>query len=205
MHTHECVYFNICLYIYIYIILDSVDAETKVLEDCQFLSYAIIFYYIYCALFYHQYCRVYHWYNGQNVSQSSWREGFNLRSSHIKESKFVNDAPFLALNIIRHGLRVKWSNQGNGVRPPMQFSVVTIEKRVLYIYTHAHTHTHIYIYIYIYMYIYIYIYCHPQTDCFVLSELFRGRPTIPSPECSTPMGSVYIVIHRQTVSFYQCG
>ena len=31
---------------------------------------------------------------------------------------------------------------------------------------HTHTHTHIYIYIY------IYIYCHPQTDCFVLWELF---------------------------------
>ena len=25
---------------------------------------------------------------------------------------------------------------------------------------------------YIYIYIYIYIYCHPQTDCFILSELF---------------------------------
>ena len=24
----------------------------------------------------------------------------------------------------------------------------------------------------IYIYIYIYIYCHPQTDCFILSELF---------------------------------
>ena len=32
----------------------------------------------------------------------------------------------------------------------------------------AYTHTHTYIYIYIY----IYIYCHPQTDCFVQSELF---------------------------------
>ena len=31
----------------------------------------------------------------------------------------------------------------------------------------------LYIYIYIYIiYIYIYIYCHPQTDCFILSELF---------------------------------
>ena len=29
-------------------------------------------------------------------------------------------------------------------------------------YIHTHTHTHIY----------IYIYSHPQTDCFVLSELF---------------------------------
>ena len=25
---------------------------------------------------------------------------------------------------------------------------------------------------YTYIYIYIYIHCHPQTDCFVLSELF---------------------------------
>ena len=48
-------------------------------------------------------------------------------------------------------------------------------------------HIYIYIYIYIYMikneiyiykfyelyiYIYIYIYCHPQTDCFDLSEFF---------------------------------
>ena len=31
---------------------------------------------------------------------------------------------------------------------------------------------YIYMYIYIYIYMYIYIYCHPQTDCFVLSELF---------------------------------
>ena len=40
--------------------------------------------------------------------------------------------------------------------------------------THTHTHTHIY----------IYIYCHPQTDCFVLSELFtldaRSRDRNPS-------------------------
>ena len=35
-----------------------------------------------------------------------------------------------------------------------------------HVYAHTHTHTHTYIYIY------IYIYCHPQTDCFVLSELF---------------------------------
>ena len=34
-----------------------------------------------------------------------------------------------------------------------------------------------------YMYIYIYIYCHPQTDCFVLSELFSvARHT----RCSKP-------------------
>ena len=34
----------------------------------------------------------------------------------------------------------------------------------IYIHTHTHTHTHIHIY--------IYIYCYPQTDCFVLSQLF---------------------------------
>ena len=32
--------------------------------------------------------------------------------------------------------------------------------------SHTHTHTHTYIYIY------IYIYCHPQTDCFVVSQFF---------------------------------
>ena len=35
--------------------------------------------------------------------------------------------------------------------------------------THTHTHTHTHIYIYIY----IYIYCHPQTDCFVVSQFFN--------------------------------
>ena len=29
-----------------------------------------------------------------------------------------------------------------------------------------------YIYIYKYIYIYIYIYCHPQTGCFIVSQLF---------------------------------
>ena len=42
-------------------------------------------------------------------------------------------------------------------------------------------------------------------ECSILPKSFalcERRPKIPSPECSTPMGSVYIVIHRQTVSFY---
>ena len=38
--------------------------------------------------------------------------------------------------------------------------------------THTHTHTHSHTHIYIYIYIYIYINCHPQTDCFVVSQLF---------------------------------
>ena len=37
-----------------------------------------------------------------------------------------------------------------------------ILKFLLHFCTHTHTHTHTH----------IYIYCHPQTDCFVLSELF---------------------------------
>ena len=38
----------------------------------------------------------------------------------------------------------------------------------IYLYTCKYTS----VYIYIYKYLYIYIYSHPQTDCFVLSELF---------------------------------
>ena len=34
-----------------------------------------------------------------------------------------------------------------------------------------HDDDDIYIYVYIYIYIYIYIYCHPQTGCFVVSQL----------------------------------
>ena len=45
----------------------------------------------------------------------------------------------------------------------------------IYIYMYVCIYVCIYKYIYTYvcMYVYIYIYCHPQTDCFVLSELFN--------------------------------
>ena len=47
------------------------------------------------------------------------------------------------------------------------FNQTCINERLL----HNYTHTDIYIYIY------IYIYCHPQTDCFVESQLFSvARP-----------------------------
>ena len=36
--------------------------------------------------------------------------------------------PCLTLSIIRQGSRVKWSNPGNGVAPPLHLSVVAIEK-----------------------------------------------------------------------------
>ena len=36
--------------------------------------------------------------------------------------------PCLTLGIIRYGLRVKWSNPGNGVAPPIHLIVVAIEK-----------------------------------------------------------------------------
>ena len=40
-------------------------------------------------------------------------------------------------------------------------------------YTQTHTHnTHTHTHTYIYIYIYTHKYCHPETDCFVLSELF---------------------------------
>ena len=46
------------------------------------------------------------------------------------------------------------------------------------IHTHTHKHTHIHIntlthtHTHTHTYIYIYIYCHPETDCFVVSQLF---------------------------------
>ena len=44
------------------------------------------------------------------------------------------------------------------------------------------------VFLYIYIYIYIYIYCHPQTDCFVLSELFSvARPAGRSKPGSKPV------------------
>ena len=41
---------------------------------------------------------------------------------------------------------------------------------LVHINAHIHTHTHILTHI-IYIYIYTYIYCHPQTDCFIVSQL----------------------------------
>ena len=44
-------------------------------------------------------------------------------------------------------------------------------KSPVYTYTHAHAHTLSHTHTHIYIYIYIYIYRHPQTDCFVVSQL----------------------------------
>ena len=45
-----------------------------------------------------------------------------------------------------------------------------------YIYVLIHTsfykYANTYISLSLYIYIYIYIYCHPQTDCFIVSQLF---------------------------------
>ena len=47
----------------------------------------------------------------------------------------------------------------------------------------------------IYIYIYIYIYCHPQTDCFVLSELFSvARHAGRSKQGSKPV-QLYVYIY----------
>ena len=46
------------------------------------------------------------------------------------------------------------------------------------------------------IYIYIYIYCHPQTDCFVLSELFSvDRHVGRSKPGSKPIPYIYIYIY----------
>ena len=52
-----------------------------------------------------------------SVHQWCGRPGFKPRLSHIKDSKMVLGAAYLALSIIRYGSRVKWSNLGNGVAP----------------------------------------------------------------------------------------
>ena len=64
----------------------------------------------------------------------------------------------------------------------------------IYIYIYISVYIYIYIYKYIYIYLYIciyiclYIYCHPQTDCFVLSELFSvARPAGRSKPGSKPV------------------
>ena len=43
--------------------------------------------------------------------------------------------------------------------------------------------------------IYIYIYCHPQTDCFVLSELFSVVRQARFPKLGIVCVCVYIYIH----------
>ena len=57
------------------------------------------------------------------------------------------------------------------------------------------------------IYIYIYIYCHPQTDCFILSELFSvARPAGRSKPGSKPVymkdGSLYLPSHCTSVYMY---
>ena len=48
-------------------------------------------------------------------------------------------------------------------------------------------------------YIYIYIYSHPQTDCFVVSQLLSVASQV---RCFIVYIYIYIVLHRQTVSLY---
>ena len=52
-------------------------------------------------------------------------------------------------------------------------TTLSVTKKYLNVFiTWTHTHTHTHTHTYIYIYIYIYIYCHPETDCFVVSQLF---------------------------------
>ena len=70
--------------------------------------------------------------------------------------------PCLTLGNIRYVSRVKWSNPWKGVAPsptPQCSSYWKVSLLVILDYRRQ-------------LYLYIYIYCHPQTDCFVLSELF---------------------------------
>ena len=76
--------------------------------------------------------------------------------------------PCLTLSIIRYETRVKWSNPKNGVAPsrtPRCSSYWKGSLRVTLDYS-------LQLYLYIYIYIYIYIFCHPQAECFIVSQLF---------------------------------
>ena len=48
--------------------------------------------------------------------------------SYQRLKKWYLMPPCLTLSIIRYGSRVKWSNPGKGVRPPLHLGVVAIEK-----------------------------------------------------------------------------
>ena len=61
----------------------------------------------------------------------------------------------------------------------------------------------------VYIYIYIYIYCHPQTDCFVLSELFsvarpagRSKPRVIQSPKDLAIGSIFIKEIDRDMSFH---
>ncbi len=97
--------------------------------------------------------------------------------SYQKLTKWYLMPPCLTLSIIKYGSRVKWSNPGKGVAPPLHIGVVAIEKgafgspstnvanftlllhyiialsQILTIIHSCSVYIHIYIYIYIYIYI----------------------------------------------------
>ena len=50
--------------------------------------------------------------------------------SYQRLKKWYLMLPCLALSIIRYGSRVKWSNPGKGVAPPLHLGVVAIEKAI---------------------------------------------------------------------------
>ena len=55
----------------------------------------------------------------------------------------------------------------------------------------------IYMYIYIYIYIYIYTYCHPQIDCFVVSQLFSVARNVG--HFKQPSFTLDLVSNRSTI------
>ena len=77
-----------------------------------------------------------------------------------------------------------------------------IDTRAKSTYTHleyTHTHTHIYIY--------IYIYCHPQTDCFVVSQLFSVARHVGRLKMGSGPAQIYVRLSIRPLSqqAYQVG
>ena len=82
--------------------------------------------------------------------------------------------------------------------PTLLFSLSLTLCQCIYIYIYINyecTHTPIYIYIYIYIYkeyIYLSIYRHPQTDCFVVSQLFSVARHVGRLKLGSKPGQVYV-------------
>ena len=62
------------------------------------------------------------------MAQETWVQ-FQVESYHTLEKSYSMPS-CLTLSIIRYRSRVKWSNSGKGVTPPLHLGVVAIEKGV---------------------------------------------------------------------------
>ena len=67
---------------------------------------------------------------------------------------------------------------------------------------HSCVTLYIYIYIYTYIYIYIYIYKHPQTDCFVVLQLFSVARHVGRLKLGSISAQLYVRLTAQPQATY---